>query len=189
MIEAWVDIETTGTDGARHALIQFTIGIYIEGKQVDFADYTFRPLPGDKVNKDALKATGHTLESLLQLDDPYQSFSRLKGFLGKYMNPYSKAKPKKRLMFYAYNAQFDYSFFLSWCKTKMGFPYMPGYFYWPPVDVASIVSDRRKDLRAELHDFKLSTVAKALEIEVEEEKLHDSSYDIWLTREIYDRVQ
>jgi DNA polymerase III subunit epsilon len=47
-------------------------------------------------------------------------------------------------------------------------------------------------LKAERHliqDFKLKTVAKHLGIEVDETKLHDAKYDIYLTREIFNIVK
>ena len=37
-------------------------------------------------------------------------------------------------------------------------------------------------------DFKQETVARALDIELEADKLHNVSYDIYLTREIYKRL-
>jgi DNA polymerase-3 subunit epsilon len=36
--------------------------------------------------------------------------------------------------------------------------------------------------------FKLSRVAKTLGIEVDEDRLHDADYDVYLTREIYKTV-
>ena len=39
--------------------------------------------------------------------------------------------------------------------------------------------------RAKLVDFKLKTVAQYLGIEIDESKLHDAEYDIYLTIEIF----
>ena len=36
-----------------------------------------------------------------------------------------------------------------------------------------------------MEDFKLKTVAKQLGIEIDESKLHDAEYDIYLTMEIH----
>ena len=42
--------------------------------------------------------------------------------------------------------------------------------------------------RAEMKDFKQGTVAKALGIPVEDEKLHDALYDIEICKAIFDIV-
>ena len=42
--------------------------------------------------------------------------------------------------------------------------------------------------RHKMPDFKQETVARALGIELESDKLHNASYDIYLTREIYKRL-
>lgn len=41
---------------------------------------------------------------------------------------------------------------------------------------------------AEMTDFKQETVARALGIQIDSAKLHDASYDIQLTKEIYNRI-
>ena len=41
--------------------------------------------------------------------------------------------------------------------------------------------------RHEMTDFKQETVARALGIQIDSAKLHDASYDIQLTKEIYNR--
>ena len=40
----------------------------------------------------------------------------------------------------------------------------------------------------EMTDFKQETVARALGIQIDSAKLHDASYDIQLTKEIYNRI-
>ena len=42
--------------------------------------------------------------------------------------------------------------------------------------------------RHEMTDFKQETVARALGIQIDSAKLHDASYDIQLTKEIYNRI-
>lgn len=183
MVEAWIDIETTGLDSNISALVQLTMFVYVNDRLHDKYNFTFRPFPGDKVTKKALESTGHTIKSLMALDEPILSFSKYKGAMGRYVNPYDR---NSKMMFYAYNAQFDYQFLTNWAKVKMSFPFIPSYFWWPPVDVASIVADRRKDLVEKLDNFKLSTVAQGLNIAVDEGKLHDAEYDIELTRAVYE---
>ena len=43
-------------------------------------------------------------------------------------------------------------------------------------------------VRPTMENFKLMTVAKTVGIQIDESKLHDAMYDIYLTREIYNRI-
>lgn len=45
------------------------------------------------------------------------------------------------------------------------------------------------DKRAKLQNFKLATVAEAMGVKVEEADLHDAMYDIYLTKEIFDKIR
>jgi len=49
--------------------------------------------------------------------------------------------------------------------------------------------DFLKHRRADMNNFKLMTVAEEIGIKIEEEKLHNATYDIYLTREIYRRIK
>ncbi len=48
-----------------------------------------------------------------------------------------------------------------------------------------LASNKLKNERHKLENFKLSTVAKYLGVNVDETKLHDAYYDIYLTKEVY----
>lgn len=48
---------------------------------------------------------------------------------------------------------------------------------------------RLAEQRPDMPDFKLATVAKWMGIEVDEAKLHDATYDLILTRGIYERLR
>lgn len=49
---------------------------------------------------------------------------------------------------------------------------------------ASVIMEQRPMMR----DFKLRTVAEQLGIVLDESKLHDAMYDIYLTHEVYKRL-
>ena len=52
-----------------------------------------------------------------------------------------------------------------------------------------LASNKLVERRAEMENFKLSTVAKFLGIQVSEDNLHDAFYDIYLTKAIFDIVK
>ena len=79
--------------------------------------------------------------------------------------------------------QFFRQFFMD-CGEK----YFGSYFWSNSCDCMVLATPFLMDKRKAMIDFKQSTVAKALGIEVEAEKLHDASYDIILCHAIYDKV-
>lgn len=181
-LKGWVDIETTGDNAEKHALVQVAIHVYNEDKFLGKGNFTFRPFPGDKLKKEALKANGHTVESLMKLEDPHKSFSRFKGFCQRFVDPFDS---NDKMLFYAYNAQFDFQFLYKWTQLKVNFPYFGSFFWWPPIDIASIVVDNHPKIRQELKSFKLGDVAKYFGIEIDDDALHDADYDIDVARQVY----
>jgi DNA polymerase-3 subunit epsilon len=70
-----------------------------------------------------------------------------------------------------------------------GDEYFGSWFWSNSVDVMVLASNYLLDRREEMENFKLSTVAKFLNIAVEDDALHDAQYDIELTKLIYDIVK
>ena len=56
------------------------------------------------------------------------------------------------------------------------------------IDVMVLSTQHLMRKRHEMTDFKQETVARALGIQIDSAKLHDASYDIQLTKEIYNRI-
>jgi DNA polymerase-3 subunit epsilon len=92
------------------------------------------------------------------------------------------------MFFIGYNSHsFDMPFvrqFFSKCKDR----YFGSWFHYPSIDVMILAAEHLKSKRRWYPDFKLSTVADRMGIEVDKSRLHDALYDIELTREIYRRV-
>ena len=106
--------------------------------------------------------------------------------LGKYVDKFNR-KDKFFLVGYN-NAAFDNNF-LRGFFLQNGDEYFGSWFWSNSVDVMVLASNYLLDRRAEMENFKLSTVAKFLNISVEDDALHDAQYDIELTKLIYDIVK
>ena len=106
--------------------------------------------------------------------------------LGKYVDKFNR-KDKFFLVGYN-NAAFDNNF-LRGFFLQNGDEYFGSWFWSNSVDVMVLASNYLLDRRAEMENFKLSTVAKFLNIAVEDDALHDAQYDIELTKLIYDIVK
>lgn len=83
-----------------------------------------------------------------------------------------------------FDNQFLRGFFL-----QNGDNYFGSWFWSNSIDVMVLASAYLADRRAEMENFKLSTVAKFLGVSVSDDSLHNALYDIELTRAVYDIVK
>ena len=90
-----------------------------------------------------------------------------------------------KFQFVGYNAHsFDMPFMRRFWE-KNGNRFFGSWFWYPCLDVMLIWAQILQPVRAELSNFKLATVAKHCGIKVDATRLHDSQYDIELTRELW----
>lgn len=171
------DLETTGTDPQKHGIHQMSCQIWIKGKAVDVFDFDIRPFPTDVLAEGALEVSGRTVEQVKKFEDPLSQKRKLVQHLKVYVNRFEK--PDK-FWFIGYNAKFDYDFFHRFFK-KCGDDYCGSWVFFPPIDVAQMAALQLRDTRPTMKDFKLVSTAKALGIEVDEDRLHDAAYDIDIT--------
>jgi DNA polymerase-3 subunit epsilon len=68
---------------------------------------------------------------------------------------------------------------------KNGDRFFGSWFWYPCLDVMLVWAQILQPVRAELSNFKLATVARYCGIKVDDSRLHDSQYDIELTRELW----
>lgn len=106
--------------------------------------------------------------------------------LDKYVDKYNK-KDKFFLVGYN-NAAFDNQF-LRGFFLQNGDNYFGSYFWSNSIDVMVLASAYIADRRADMENFKLSTVAKFLGVSVSDDSLHNALYDIELTRAVYEIVK
>ena len=85
------------------------------------------------------------------------------------------------------NASFDNQFFREFFAQNRD-KYFGSWFWSNSFDVMVLATPYLAERRADMANFKLSTVADTLGIKVEEDKLHDAMYDIYLTKAIFDIV-
>lgn len=106
--------------------------------------------------------------------------------LAKYVDKYKKTD-KFFLVGYN-NASFDNQFLRGFFLQNND-QYFGSWFWSNSIDVMVLASNKLVERRAEMENFKLSTVAKFLGIQVSEDNLHDAFYDIYLTKAIFDIVK
>lgn len=177
----YLDTETSGLDNKKHAIIELAFILEIDGEAVESHSWLMRPKKGKFVTKEALEVNGHSIEQIKTYEPEDVVFKRFIGLLDKYINKYDT---DDKAYVYAYNAQFDLGFIEQWFKDNNN-PYVFSYAHWPWISVDVLAAIYAEGQREKLGDFKLSTVCKALGIEVDEKKLHGGLYDVELTKRLY----
>lgn len=180
------DLETTGTNPGRNGIHQISGQIVIDGKHVQDFDFHVRPNPKAVIEDAALNVGGVTREQVLAYPPMGQVYKEFVAMLDKYVDKYNK-KDKFFLVGYN-NAAFDNQF-LRGFFLQNGDNYFGSYFWSNSIDVMVLASAYIADRRADMVNFKLSTVAKFLGVSVSDDSLHNALYDIELTRAVYEIVK
>ena len=180
------DLETTGTNPGRNGIHQISGQIVIDGKHVQDFDFHVQPNPKAVIEDAALQVGGVTREQILAYPPMEQVYKEFVAMLGKYVDKYDK-KDKFFLVGYN-NAAFDNQF-LRGFFLQNGDVYFGSWFWSNSIDVMVLASAHSADRRAEMENFKLSTVAKFLGVSVSDDSLHNALYDIELTRAVYEIVK
>lgn len=180
------DLETTGTNPGRNGIHQISGQIMIDGKHVQDFDFHVQPNPKAVIEDAALNVGGVTREQVLAYPPMGQVYKEFVAMLDKYVDKYNK-KDKFFLVGYN-NAAFDNQF-LRGFFLQNGDNYFGSYFWSNSIDVMVLASAYIADRRADMENFKLSTVAKFLGVSVSDDSLHNALYDIELTRAVYEIVK
>lgn len=180
------DLETTGTNPARHGIHQISGQVVIDGDVKEAFDFRVQPNPKAVIEDEALKVAGVTREQVLAYPPMTEVYRAFVAMLGKHVDKYDR---KDKFFLAGYNnAAFDNQFLREFFMQNVD-NYFGSWFWSNSVDVMVLASQYLLDRRAEMENFKLSTVAKFLNIMVEDDSLHDAQYDIELTKKIYDIVK
>lgn len=181
----YIDLETTGTKHWRNGIHQISGCVEIDGEVKEYFDFKVKPNAQCTIEDDALaiaKITKETLDSYPGMTEVYKQIIDL---LSKYVDKYNKTD-KFFLVGYN-NASFDNQFFRAFFVQNRD-DYFGSWFWSSSIDVMVLATEHLKNIRHEMIDFKLKTVAQQMGIEIDENKLHDATYDIELTRNIYKAI-
>ncbi|MDO4715460.1 MAG: 3'-5' exonuclease [Bacteroidales bacterium] len=179
------DLETTGIRPYRNGIHQISGSVVIDGVEREVFNYLVRPNPRATIEPEALSVAGVTEAQILAYPPMEEVYAQLVALILRYIDRYDKTD-KFFLVGYN-NAAFDNDFLRGFFMQN-GDQYFGSYFWANSLDVMVLATAALAEKRATMPNFKLSTVAQHLGIEVEAEKLHDATYDIYLTRALYDKV-
>jgi DNA polymerase-3 subunit epsilon len=191
----FIDVETTGVNPDCNGLTQISGCVQVDNEVAESFDYFVRPFPQDIIESSALEVTGIDRRQFLPpehpdhlavpgqlFEDPKEIYVRMHKMFKNYVDQYDKSD---KFQFVGYNAHsFDMPFMRKFWE-KNGDRFFGSWFWYPCLDVMLVWAQILQPVRAELPNFKLATVAKHAGIDVDDSRLHDSQYDIQLTRELW----
>lgn len=179
------DLETTGIKYWRNGIHQISGEIVIDGISKESFNFNVCPHPKCEIEEEALKICNVTREQILAYPPMQSVYNQFVALLSKYVDKYDK-KDKFFLVGYN-NASFD-NYFLKAFFVQNGDNFFYSWFWVNSIDVMVLATLHLLEHRPDMTDFKQETVARTLGIDIESEKLHDASYDIYLTKEIYKKI-
>jgi len=187
------DLETTGVKYWRNGIHQISGEITIDGETKEQFNFKVKPYHACDIEDEALKIAGVTREDLLTYQDMKEVYQEIEKMLAKYVDKFNKTD-KFHLVGYN-NSAFDNAFFRAFFvqnaldkKSADYGNYFGSWFWSDSIDVMVLASNALRKERDKIENFKLSTVARYFGIEVDDAKLHDAMYDIYLTKEIYKKI-
>lgn len=180
----FIDVETTGLNPDKNGIIQLSGIIEVSGSLKDQFDFLICPLPTDIVEAKALSISGRTEEEVRKFETPQEVHKKFLALLDKHIDKYN---PMDKAWFLGYNGRFDYGFMYAWFR-KLNDKYLNSYFWTPPLDIMALAAEHCKYIRRRMKNFKLFTVARALNIQMDG-KAHDALTDIRVSRAIYNHVK
>lgn len=186
-IFGYLDLETTGDDPAVNGIHEIGLIIEVGGEIVDEIELKVRPRAGCAINEVALRYGNVTCEEIMKYEYGDVVLKKLLARLSKIVNV---TDPRDRIILSGYNvAGFDQPFFKSFFDYNQRSEMYNAFFRNIPLDVASLALDYLIDNDIEVNNYKQSTIAMALGIEVDFARLHTGLYDASVSRLIRKKIK
>ncbi len=177
MKEVLIDTETTGLNHKKNGLYQVSGYIFINGKKKESFDIKMKPLATDVIDINGEKIKTSFVSN-------YYGYKKFISILSKYVDKYN---PKDKFDLIAYNSKFDENFLREWF-IRNGDNYFGSFFDKGSYCIMQKVKWSLKKHGIKLKNYKLSTVCEFYKIPFDDNKLHDSMYDVKLLTLLYKKI-
>lgn len=178
----FLDLETTGLNAKINGIHQISGFIEIDNVIRETFDFKLKPFEGAIIESEALEAGNVTEEEIFNYDlTEFDVYSQLINIFSKYIKKFDK---KDKCTLIGYNVHFDKDFLSEMWKRQKD-DYLFSFIWGNHIDVMVLATEHLETKRPQLENFKLISVAKFLGLNIDEEKLHNSLYDIQITRDIF----
>lgn len=185
MKRLFIDIETTGLSPNKNSIVEVSGIVDIGGNiEKEFTVY-IKPEVGEKFDQNALKVIGKTPTELIARGEEIPiAKKRLESIWEEFVNKFDK---KDKFFFYAYNSPFDYRFLRRFWERQDD-KYFRSWFWFPDICIMRLAAEDFMGFQRP-KDFKLASVARFLEVGVNEGELHTGICDVRTAREIYYKMK
>lgn len=175
----WFDTETTGLTAKDHSMIQLAGLVEIDGVVKKEINIFFRPFKSKKIDPEALKVNGRTVEEIMNFPPPQIGIAQLKAVLKKFVNPFIATD---KFVPGGCNVNFDLDFLReTWLLA--GDKFGPGsYLFNCPYDVRTDAAKLILHKNMRLKNYKLGTICEYCGIDIGE--AHNPMNDILATRNL-----
>ncbi|MBF0586224.1 3'-5' exonuclease [Prosthecochloris sp. N3] len=174
----YCDVETTGTDPSRHAIIQIGAIMEIDGVVAEEINISCAPFKGARIDDTSLEVTGTTRYELQHRMPDWKAYGIFRKFLLRHIEQYDqndKCYPA------GYNVRFDLNFIQSWFHRNDDTYGIGSFINWRMLDPLPLLFIRDFTGTLSLPDYRLETVCRHFGIEL---KPHDAMSDIRATRQL-----
>lgn len=179
------DVETTGLDKEKCAIIQIAGLIEIDGEVKEEFDIKIAPFEGAEINQDALDVIKKTEEEIKAYQDPIKGYNQFKNICLKYVNKYDK---HDKMAIVAHNISFDFDFLVNWSR-RSGDSYLGSFIDFKKQFCTLRVVQGLKYVGVfpETENNKLVTLCEKLNISFTG-MAHDALFDIRATHKLYKAI-
>lgn len=184
MKQVFLDVETSGLSTYNNGIWQLSAIIVIDGKEYERFNEKCKLFPGQEWDIEVAGMFEEAYAAYETFPEPQTVFNKLEAFLKTYINPFDR---NDKALMYGYNVKYDEGFIRKFWKNNNN-NFFGSWFCTPSIDIMSLAAERLKEVRSQMPNFKLGTVANYLDIEINEDRLHDAMYDTELTYQIYQLV-
>lgn len=185
MKKLFIDFETTGANPLLHSPHSFA-GVLIDGKKRESIKLDFKPYVGAPIEQSALDICKITKDDLINRITHNQAFSSFQTWLNERVDKFNKSD---KIRLYGYNIlKFDIEVLRGWFNRNET-PYFGAYFHQMAIDVLPMVVNYVDETGIKVDNFKLTTIAKAFDLDFREQDAHDALFDVNLTIQIYEHIR
>lgn len=181
----YYDLETTGVRHWKNGIHQISGAIEIDGEIKEHFNFHVQPYKDALIEDEALAVANITKEDLANYTPMQEVYKSIIELLSKYVDKFNKSD-KFFLVGYN-NSSFDNQFFRAFFVQSKD-NYFGSWFWSDSHDVMVLASKHLMSVRHEMPNFKQSTVATKLGIQIDESRLHEAQYDVEIMIGIYKAV-
>ena len=181
-VKMFYDLETTGLDVGKHGIHHISGLLEVNDEIKEKFDFKVKPFPKAIIDPAALAVGKVTEEQIMAYEPMEKVYKKILMMLSKYVDRFN---PKEKIFLVGFNnARFDDEHLRKWFEQN-GDTFFGSWFWGESLDVRVMAGQYLQERRSSMPSFKLRRVALELGIELDNDRLHDAEYDIYLTREIY----